>query len=221
MALTIFAMILQSEFSFLTIKFLCKWYYYCKQKCYWKLKMVKTYFKTTDIATISVFCALYVILNLTIGPLGFTLFKLPILCDFAVFFTLLLATWLAGKFGIASLVGIIGSIMVLSIRPSPHIIGFVAAAVLFDTLMVINRHKIHLKAYNMATTTLITVLSAYFAGVVIGVFFMGKPLDLTTLQWALTFWGGWHLVGGIISIAIAFPVIGALEKAKVKGIKIA
>ncbi|MEM3760627.1 MAG: hypothetical protein QXZ02_05915, partial [Candidatus Bathyarchaeia archaeon] len=89
----------------------------------------KTYFTTVEIALVSVFCALWVVLNLSLGPLGFSLFNLPIFCDLAVFLTLLLAVWATEKFGAASIVGIIGSIIVLMIRPSPHIIGFATSAI--------------------------------------------------------------------------------------------
>lgn len=61
--------------------------------------------KTVDIATIVVFSAIWAVLNLTVGPLGFTLFRLPIFCDFAVYFTLLLATWTSGRAGVPSAVG--------------------------------------------------------------------------------------------------------------------
>ncbi|MGQ9743177.1 MAG: hypothetical protein ACUVQW_01035, partial [Candidatus Bathycorpusculaceae bacterium] len=77
-----------------------------------------------------------------------------------------------------------------------------------------NKHKIQLKAYSLVIATLTTLISAYFAGAVIGIAFMNRPAD-----WALTFWGGWHAAGGIISIVIAFPVIGVLEKANVRKIK--
>jgi hypothetical protein len=176
--------------------------------------MGKPYFATVDIALIGVFCALWATLNLTLGPLGFAWFGLPIFCDFAVFFTLLLATWATGKFGTASLVGIIGSIIILLTRASPHIIGFAVSAILFDILMSANHHKLSAKIYNMTIATLVTMASAYFAGIVIGFFFTNKSLD-----WTLTIWGGWHLIGGIISLAITLPIIGILEKANVRKIK--
>lgn len=179
----------------------------------------KTYFTTVDIALVSVFCALWVVLNLTLGPLGFSLFSLPIFCDLAVFLTLLLVIWATEKFGAAILVGIIGSIIILMIRSSPHIIGFTVSTIMFDMLMLVNKHKIQLKAYNIITTALATIVSAYFAGVIIGIFFSNKPLTMETMQWASTFWGGWHLIGGIIGIVVAFPIIGVLEKANVKEIK--
>lgn len=179
----------------------------------------KTYFTTVDIVFVSVFCAIWPTLNLTLGWWGFLWFGLPIFCDFAVFFTLLLTTWATGKFGTASLVGIIGPIITLFIRTSPHMVGFAASAMLFDILMLANRHKIRLRAYNMTIAALVTAISAYFAGVVIGIFFMNKPLEWTTVQWSLTIWGGWHLIGGIISIVITLPMIGILEKANVRKIK--
>jgi len=180
--------------------------------------MKQTYFKTVDIALISVFCALWPVLNLTLAPLGFALLTLPIFCDFAVYFTLLLATWATGKFGTASIVGIVGSTIVFLIRASPHIIGFAASAIIFDILMSANHHKLHAKAYNMIVAALVTAISAYFAGVIIGIFFMGRPCNQETLMWALTFWGGWHLIGGIMSVAITLPIIGILEKANVRRI---
>jgi len=177
------------------------------------------HFTTVDIALAGVFSALWATLSLTLGRLSFVWFRLPILCDFAAFLTLLLVTWATGKFGIASLVGILGSLIVLLFNPSPHMIGFAASSVLFDVLMLANRHRLNTEIRNMAIAALMTAISAYFAGLVIGVFFMGKPLDGTTLQWALTVWGVWHLVGGVIGIVTALPIIAILEKAHVRRIK--
>jgi len=176
------------------------------------------YFTVQDIALVGVFCALWVVLNLTIGPVGFQLWGLPILCDFSVFFTLLLTTWATGKFGTASLVGIIGAVIVLMMRPSPHMIGFVASAVLFDILMFASRHKIYSKPKCITIASLATLISAYFAGVIIGIFFSNKSLEWATVEWAITFWGVLHLIGGILSLAVTLPVIGALEKANVRKI---
>ena len=173
------------------------------------------HFKPLDIAIIAVFSAMWAVLNLTVGPVGFTLFQLPIFCDFSVYFTLLLATWASGKTGIPSAVGIIGAVIVLAMRPaSTQMIGFLASAILFDTLMAFYKHKISLKPYNMAVAAASTMISAYFAGIVIGTIFMGR-----SLEWALTFWGVWHLIGGVIGLIVAIPVIGVLERANVKGIK--
>lgn len=171
--------------------------------------------KTVDIATIVVFSAIWAVLNLTVGPLGFTLFRLPIFCDFAVYFTLLLATWTSGRAGVPSAVGLVGALIVLAVRPgSTQMIGFLASAILFDVLMSLCKHKIVFRPYNITVAAIATMISAYFAGVVIGTVFMSR-----SLEWALTFWGVWHLIGGVISLIVAVPVVGVLERAKVKGLK--
>lgn len=179
----------------------------------------KPYMRTVDLASVSIFCALWATLNLTLGPLGFAWFGLPIFCDFAVFFTLLLVTWLTGRFGTATLVGIIGSVIIFFIRASPYIIGFAVSAILFDVLMLASHHKIEAKTHSITTAALATALSAYSAGVIIGIFFSNRILDQTTLQWALATWGGWHLIGGIITIIITLPIIEILERAHVREIK--
>ena len=68
---------------------------------------------TANIALISIFSALWVALNLTVAPLGFSLFGLPVIHSVIIFFMLLLVTWATGQYGAASAVGIIGSAIVL------------------------------------------------------------------------------------------------------------
>ena len=169
--------------------------------------------RTLDIATIAIFSALWTVLNLTVGPLGFTIFRLPVFCDLSVYLTLLLATWASGRRGVPSMVGLIGALIVLALRPaSTQMFGFLASAVLFDALMTICNHEVRLKPLNVAVSLIATAASAYFAGVVIGVVFMGG-----SLEWAFTIWGVWHLIGGLIGLAVALLVIGFLEKAGVRG----
>jgi len=168
---------------------------------------------TVDIVLAGVFSALWAILNLTLGPLGFAWFGLPIFCDFAVFFTLLLAAWATGKFGVASLVGIVGSVIVLAIRPVPVNAVFAISAIVFDLILSACHHKLILRAFNMTISALAVLVSAYLAGAIIGTFFMNRPFD-----WALLFWGGWHTVGGVISLVITLPIIGILERANVRKI---
>lgn len=173
-----------------------------------------THFEAADIAITGIFCAVWGVLNLTLGPLSFSLLHLPVLHDFAAFFTLLVVTWATGKAGIASLVGIIGSAIAVSLGGPLLIVGFAASAVLFDVLMFACRHRIQNKIHSLTVTALATVASAYAAGVIIGAYFTGN-----TLQWALTFWGGWHFVGGIMTLAITMPIIASLEKAGVRRLK--
>ncbi|MEM2917476.1 MAG: hypothetical protein QXN63_03880 [Candidatus Bathyarchaeia archaeon] len=181
-----------------------------------KEKNVKAHLNTRDLVLISILSAYsWLILHLTIGPFGFAFFNLPILCDVAAYFTLILTVWIIGKFGAASLVGIIGSLLVLLLRPGAfHILGFTASAILFDALCFTIRHNVFSKTFNIVIVSAITVFSAYFAGVVIGLLFMARPLE-----WALTYWGVLHAAGGALSLFIAFPVLGALEKANVRKLK--
>jgi hypothetical protein len=178
----------------------------------------KVHFKAVDIALTGVFCALWIVLNLTLGPSSFQLLGLPILHDFAAFFTLLLVAWVTGRFGTSLLVGVIGSIVTILLGP-PTLVGpmicFAASAVIFDLLMSANHHKIRISTYSLIVAVIATIVSAYLAGVLIGVLFTSNQ----TLQWALTFWGGWHLVGGVMTVAITLPIILSLEKANVRKIK--
>ena len=171
----------------------------------------KTYFKTVDIAFVAVFSALYIVMNLTLGPLSFQLLGLPILHDFGIFFTLLLVAWITGRFGTSIAVAFIGSAIAILLGAPPLIIGFATSAILFDILLIANHHKVHNSLKGLGISALATMLSAYLAGVVIGILFMGNGV-----QWALTIWGGWHLVGGILTTAITLPIIGGLERANVR-----
>lgn len=150
-------------------------------------------------------------MNLTLGPLSFQLMGLPILHDFGIFFTLLLVAWITGRFGTSIMVGIIGSLIAIPLGAPILILGFVGAAIVFDVLLIANRHRIGDSAKNFAVAGLVTVISAYVAGVLIGVLFMANGTF-----WALTVWGGWHLVGGIVTVVITLPIIAGLEKANIR-----
>lgn len=176
------------------------------------------YFTTVDVALASVFCALWIVLNLALGPLSFQLLGLPIIHDFAVFFTLLMVTWATGKFGTSLFVGIVGSMVAILSGPAlmaGAMICFAASSVIFDLLMSANHHKIRVSIYSLIISAIATIVSAYFAGVLIGVLFTSNQ----TLLWALTTWGGFHLVGGVLTLAITLPIILGLEKAGVRRLK--
>jgi hypothetical protein len=170
------------------------------------------YITTRDIALTAVFCAVWVVLNLILGPLSFILTGLPIIHDFAVFFTLLMVAWITGRFGTSSITGIIGSTLAMLLSGMPLMVGFLPAAIIFDLVLIANHHKIRISVYSLAVAAIATILSAYVAGVVIGFIFSGMTLLL-----ALTFWGVWHAIGGVLAIVITFPVIAGLEKANVRG----
>ena len=174
----------------------------------------RTYLGTVDVALTGIFSALWIVMNLTLGPLSFALMQLPVLHAFGIFLTLLLVAWVTGRFGTSSLAGIIGSVFALLLGAPPLIVCFSASAVVFDLLLFANHHKIRVARNSLAITAIVTMLSAYLAGVLIIMFFMGGGL-----QYALTFWGIWTLAGGVLALAIALPIIVALEKAKVRKIK--
>ncbi len=85
---------------------------------------------TVNIALISIFSALWVALNLTVAPLGFSLFGLPVVHSVIIFFMLLLVTWATGQYGAASAVGIIGSAIVLLAGGRLPVLGFAVCGAL-------------------------------------------------------------------------------------------
>jgi hypothetical protein len=171
---------------------------------------------SVNIALISIFSALWVVLNLTIAPLGFAIFHLPVVHSLIIFFMLVLVIWATGQYGAASAVSIIGSAIVVLANPQVlPVLGFVPAAFLFDLVLLINHHRVNLKAVNIGIVVLATVVCAFVAAVVNGIVILNLALMFT-----LTVWAGWNVLGGIIGVVIALPVVGILEKAQVKRVKI-
>lgn len=174
----------------------------------------KPHFTTVNLALISIFSALWIVLNFTVAPLGFQLTRLPIVHGVISLFTLLLASWTTGRYGVASAVGMIGSTIVLLAGGPLPVLGFAAASLLFDAVLLVNRHHLSMKPLNLAVAALATVISSYFAGVLNGILILNQaPL------FAVTFWAGWTIVGGLIGLAIALPIIAVLERANVKKVK--
>jgi hypothetical protein len=173
-----------------------------------------TYFTSLDAALTGIFSALWIVVNLTLGPLSFALMQLPMLHAFGVFFTLILVAWVTGHFGTSSLAGIIGTVFAILLGAPSLIVCFSASAVIFDLSMYANHHKIRIKLKNLAITAIAIIASSYLAGLLITIFFMGG-----SLLYALTFWGVWTLTGGILALAVTLPMIITLEKANVRKIK--
>jgi hypothetical protein len=180
-----------------------------------ELQTKKTRFATTNIALIGIFSALWVALNLTVAPLGFTLTHLPTIHSAIIFVTLLLVAWTTGQYGAASLVGTIGSVIVVLAGGPLPVLGFVPAALIFDLLLLLSRHKLNLKPVNVGIAVLASIICAYVAAVVNGLIILNLQLIFT-----LTIWAGWNILGAIIGFAIALPIIAALEKADVKKVKV-
>ena len=176
---------------------------------------IRRYLSTIDLALVSFFSAFWIALNFTVAPIGFRLFGLPVVHSIIAFLTLLLTVWATGKYGAATIVGMVGSAIVLLAGGPLPVIGFAASSILFDAILIANRHKINRKLYNTAIVLVATVICSYFAGVINGVLI----LNLKPVQFAVTIWAGWTVVGGLIGLAVTLPVIAALEKADVKKVK--
>ncbi len=174
----------------------------------------RKHFRTQDVALISIFSALWIALNLVVAPLSFVLTGLPVIHDFLVFFVLMLVVWATGKFGAATFVGVVGSVIVLLAGGPLPMIGFAACSILFDLVLTLNHHKLTTKFFSLAIAATATVASSYVAANVTGLIVLGLPLAFST-----TVWSAENLAGAVLSLIVAFPIIGLLEKSKVQQIK--
>ena len=169
------------------------------------------YFRTRDLAGITIFAALWGVLNVTVSPAFFQVFHLPFCCDLIGFSALILAVWWTRKLGAATFVGFIALIINMIVRPTAlHFFGFFAASIVFDVLAFFIGYKRLFEKRLLGSTSLFTisVLSAAVAGVIIGSFFM-LPTALTRWGGVLG-WAGLHAVGGVIGGAIGVTLMNAL-----------
>ena len=170
---------------------------------------------TVNLALIGIFTALWIALNLTVAPISFALTGLPIIHSAIIFFTLIIVVWATGQLGAVSFVAVIGSPIVLLANPSVlPVLGFVPAAIVFDLILLVSHHRINLKPANITIVVVASIACAYIAALVNGFFILKLPTAFT-----LTFWAGFVIAGGIIGIALALPLVGALERAHVKQVK--
>ena len=169
------------------------------------------YFGTRDLAGMTIFAALWGVLNATISPVFFQLFHLPFLCDVIGFAALILAVWWVRKFGATTFVGVIATIVNFMFRPdATHFFGFTAASMLFDVTTFFTRYK-HLFKKNLADSIILfglSVVSAAVAGLIIAAFFM-DPVILG--RWGGTIiWSGLHATGGVIGGEVGVILTNAL-----------
>ena len=158
------------------------------------------------VALIALMSAFWVILHLFLGPLGFQLFHLPILCDISAYLPLIITVSLIPIVGAASSVGLVGTMITLFLRPGAfHMLGFALAAVIFD---ILSPHGFSMiKARTLLRITFATLLSSYIGGFAIGFLFMSG-----SLEWSLTIWAPLHLLGGLISLPLALPISATVLK---------
>ncbi|UCG37462.1 MAG: hypothetical protein JSV64_04115 [Candidatus Bathyarchaeota archaeon] len=170
------------------------------------------YFKTRDLAAITLFAALWGVLNVTISPAFFQIFHLPFACDLIGFSALILAVWWSRKIGTATFVGFIALIINLVVRPAAlQFFGFFAASIMFDVLTSLGGHHWLFDKKLIGSTALFafSVLSASLAGLIIGSFFMQST---ALARWGgVLGWVGLHAVGGVIGGIIGVSIMNALS----------
>jgi hypothetical protein len=170
-----------------------------------------TYFKTKDVAAITIFAALWGVLNSLISPIFFQIFHMPFLCDLIGFASIILAIWYVRKIGTATMVGFIATIINFMLLPTAiHFLGFTAASIVFDVLAFTAGYKRMFEKKLLGSISLFTisVSSAAFAGFLIAFFFMTP----TALQnWGGTLgWAGLHATGGVLGGALGVILMNAL-----------
>jgi hypothetical protein len=169
------------------------------------------YFGTRDLAGITIFAALWGVLNATISPIFFQVFHLPLWCDLVGFAAIILAAWYVRKIGAATLVGVIATIINFAFRPEAyHFFGFTAASIVFDVLSSFIGHKRIFEKRLLGSLSLfaISVFSAAVAGLIIGAFFL-VPAVLQTWGGILG-WAGLHAIGGAIGGIVGVSLTNAL-----------
>ena len=169
------------------------------------------YFSTRDLAGITIFAALWGVLNGTLSPIFFRIFHLPFLCDLIGFATIILAVWWARKFGTATFVGFIATIINYMFMPeSLHFLGFTAASIVFDVLasLIGYEHLFRKKLFGSLILFTISVFSAAVAGLIIGNFFL---IPAILQSWGgILGWAGLHATGGVIGGAVGVTLMNAL-----------
>ena len=76
-----------------------------------------TYLNSREVAAIAMFAALWGVLNSIFAPIVFRMFGLPILCDMVGFAVLTLIVWWIRKFGTATIVGLIATVVNFVFNP--------------------------------------------------------------------------------------------------------
>jgi hypothetical protein len=170
-----------------------------------------TYFKTKDVAAITIFAALWGVLNSLVSPIFFQLFRLPFLCDLIGFASIIIATWYVRRLGTATVVGFIATIINFIFLPTAtHFLGFTAASIAFDVLAFAAGYKRMFEKRLVGSISLfaISVLSSAIAGFLIAFFFM-TPVALQNWGGMLG-WAGLHAVGGVLGGALGVTLMNAL-----------
>jgi len=169
------------------------------------------YFDSREVAAIALFAALWGVLSSIFAPIVFRMFGLPILCDMIGFAILTLTVWWIRKFGAATAVGIIATVVNFIFNPyGVHFLGFMAASIVFDITAKLIGYDRNFRNSLFTTASMlpVSVLSAAVAGLIIGSFFMATP---ALARWGgVLGWVGLHAVGGIIGGFIGIALVTGL-----------
>lgn len=178
------------------------------------------YFNSREITGIAICAALWGILNWLYAPIFFQMFGLPLLCDIIGFASIILAVWWVGKPGTPTLTGLVATAINFITRPTAiHFLGFTAASILFDIIMTGLSYKRIYGSRRLRVLGLLlnSIISAAFAGLIIGLFFM-DPKAL--LKWGGAIgWSGLHAIGGAIGGVIGVTIVEALINRGIKRIE--
>jgi len=174
------------------------------------------YFKTVDVAAIAMCGALWGVLNLLFAPPFFSATGMPFLCDLIGFAVLVLGAWWIRKPGFLTFVGMIATIINLSLGTGMQFLGFLAASAFFDVAIAAIGYGRAFKkpSYTAVSMMILAIASAAVAGAIIGaVFMVGSPLLAT---WGgVAGWAGLHMIGGVIGGAIGVTLVLALKKRRI------
>ena len=165
-------------------------------------------YTTKDISIIALSSAFWAALNITISPIFWHLTHLPFFCDFLAILSLATSAWYIRKLGVAASVGIITTLLSFIFRPgSFYFIGFTIASILFDVFAYVLKFK--LDEFYYIPLLLISFISTFTAGIIIGYFFMAGHVPL--LYFALL-----HSTGGVIGAFLGIPFINGIKRRKIR-----
>jgi len=169
--------------------------------------------KSKFIAIVSLLSALSGTFQVFVAPITFQILGgLPFAHDLIVFFPIILSVWIIGRFGAATGVGIISTLIVLFLNSSLFfVVGFVIAAFIFDLLLFVVKHKVTFKISNILTVSLSAIISFFIGG-----FILGLLITSGSLQSSLTYWAPLHTVGGAIGMIISYPLLAGLDRTGVR-----
>ncbi len=166
------------------------------------------YFNTRDITAIIMCAVLWAVLNNTLSPIFWQMTGMPFLCDFLAFTSLILVAWWTRKFGAVSLTGLIVTILTFALTGRYHMLGFMAASILFD---ILTRTIGYSNCFEKPLPSTISMISfsticAGVAGLIIGSIFMSlNPI------WAVITFATNHAIGGIIGGIFGLVLVNALK----------